>query len=520
MEHKQQLPIGIQTFAKIREEGMLYIDKTRLIYNIIQEGEVFFLSRPRRFGKSLLISTFKSLFEGQKELFDGLWIADQWDWTQTNPVIYIPFNAFTLKGHSLATVLVDCMHNAAKEHDIVLNGERHGELFRELIEQLHAKTGRKVVVLIDEYDKPIIDFLNDPSVAQTNRDVLKSFYGVLKPADPYLRFVLLTGVSKFAKVSIFSDLNNLQDISLHPRFATLLGFTQTEVETHFAEEIEQIAADRNLSTEELLAMIRHWYNGYNFNGKERVYNPFSLLRYFATGDGQFTNYWFETGTPTFLVNEVKKHRLFDFTKSLVSSSTMSSFNYENLNPYSLLFQTGYLTIESYSDEDGLYTLTYPNEEVRRALTESLLMGYREAESDEILPTVVAMRNALREGDIAEVVDLLNTVFSTLPYDLWQANNERFYHALVHLTFVLLGTYIQSEMHSSRGRCDALVQTKDTVYAFEFKLDKTAQEALQQIEDRGYLTPFAQSTKTRMAVGINFSTELKAVESWVTKVVNG
>ncbi len=513
----QKYPIGIQNFQKLREGGFVYVDKTQHIYNLTQQAGYYFLSRPRRFGKSLLVSTLQALYEGRKALFDGLWIADKWDFEQTNPTIVIYFNQMSLYDAGLAKSLLDTLQEQAVKHQIVLESDEIGKKFQELIQKIHAKTGRKVVVLIDEYDKPIVDYLEELETAEINRKILKSFYGILKPADEHLEFVLLTGVSKFSKVSVFSDLNNLNDISLDEDYATLVGITQAELEYYFEDVIETLAEKNELSTADFLAKIKKWYNGYSWKGPEKVYNPFSLLNFFGK-KGDFQNYWFSTGTPTWLVKQLKDKNIYDVKNIIVSEEELDSFDIHNLQPITLLFQTGYLTIVSYNKKDYLYTLDYPNEEVRMALNQYLLSAFRYDKLSSPLQMVVQLRNALQTHDLTTAIEIINTVFSTLPYDLWQRENEKFYHALIHLTFTLLGVYVQSEVHTSRGRCDILIQTKDYVYAFEFKLDKTAQAALDQIEAKGYLDSYrGQTDKQRIAVGVNFSTELKAVESWLEKV---
>ena len=509
----QKYPIGIQNFKELITGGYVYVDKTMHIHRMATAGKYYFLSRPRRFGKSLLVSTLQALYDGKKELFKGLWIEDKWDWSHQNPVITIYFNQMSLRDVGLYKSLMTTLKLEAQRHGIVLEEEGVGFIFQELIKKLHLKTGRKVVVLIDEYDKPIVDYLEELQTAEANRDTLKSFYGILKPADEHLEFVLLTGVSKFSKVSVFSDLNNLRDISLNPQFSELVGITQEEVEASFREEIAEIAKAKEWTEFELLTQIKKWYNGYSWGGQKRVYNPFSLLNFFAN-QGDFQNYWFGTGTPTWLVKRLYKERLFDFEQVEVTDSALNSFDLQRLQPVTLLFQTGYLTIQSYKAEDLVYILDYPNQEVRFSLQQYLLRIFRQDENEEVVPFILRLRNALQINDLATAIEIINVVFSSLPYDLWQRENEHFYHALLHLTFTLLGVYVQSEVHTARGRCDALVHTKEYIYAFEFKLDKTAQEALDQIYAKGYLTPFAQSGKTLIAVGVNFSTPLKAVESWV------
>jgi hypothetical protein len=518
----QKYPIGIQSFKELITGGYVYVDKTALIHQLATMGKYYFLSRPRRFGKSLLVSTLQALYEGRKELFDDLWIADKWNFEQTNPTIVIYFNQMSLLDAGLLKSLVQTLHNEAKRLNVVLETDTVGFMFQELIQKIHTKTGRKVVVLIDEYDKPIVDYLEELETAEINRNILKSFYGILKPADEHLEFVLLTGVSKFSKVSVFSDLNNLNDISLDKKYASLVGITQTELETVFSAELEALPIEIGITKESFLAQIKHWYNGYSWDKSTNrkpisVYNPFSVLRFFGS-DGDFQNYWFSTGTPNWLVKQLKDKNIYDVKNVIVPEDELDSFDIHNLQPITLLFQTGYLTIVSYNKEDYLYTLDYPNEEVRMALNQYLLSAFRHDKSSSPLPMVVQLRNALQTHDLETAIEIINTVFSTLPYDLWQRENEKFYHALIHLTFTLLGVYVQSEVHTSRGRCDILVQTKDYIYAFEFKLDKTAQAALDQIEAKGYLNPYrSQTDKQLVAVGVNFSTELKAVESWLEKV---
>ena len=513
----RKYPIGIQNFRKLRENGFIYVDKTQHIYNLTRLPGYYFLSRPRRFGKSLLVSTLQALYEGRQELFAGLFIADKWDFGQTNPVVVIYFNQMSLREVGLAKSILDTLDDQAQTNDIVLTNDGIGRRFQELLQKLHAKTGRKVVVLIDEYDKPIVDFLEELDTAEANRNVLKSFYGILKPADEHLEFVLLTGVSKFAKMSIFSDLNNLNDITLKQSFNEVVGITQAELEATFSEEINQFAQENAVSYETFLGQIKHWYNGYSWGGKATVYNPFSLLNFFS-GSGDFRNYWFSTGTPTWLVQEALKNRIFDFTNLEITENRLESFDFRNLYTPTLLFQTGYLTVKSYNKTDRTYILDYPNEEVRLSLNQYLLEAFRGKENEEVVPKVLQLRNALNNNDMATAIEIINIIFSTLPYDLWQRENERFYHALIHLTFTILGVYVQSEIHTSRGRCDALVHTEKYIYAFEFKLDKTAQEAIDQIIEKGYLTPHQQSNKTCLAVGVNFSTQSKSVESWLVAEV--
>jgi Predicted AAA-ATPase/PD-(D/E)XK nuclease superfamily len=503
----QNLPIGLQNFREIRENDYLYVDKTALIYPLTS-SKYYFLSRPRRFGKSLLLSTIKELFSGSQDLFKGLWIENKWDWSQIHPVIHLKISSIDYQRLGLYDALSKELSEIALELGVTLKETALKGKFRELITKASVKG--KVVILIDEYDKPIIDYLDDSTKTKENKDILKEFYSIIKDADPYIRFLLITGVSKFTKVSIFSDLNNLDDLTLHPKYTNLCGITQVELEKYFAEPIAELSASNPNIKED----IKNWYNGYSWDGVHRVYNPFSILRFMSTQS--FHNFWFETGTPTFLIEVVTKRRQFNFSEVQTGLSGLSDFNTDNINPTTLLFQTGYLTIKEYNPKFQLYTLGYPNEEVRSSLLQYLIGAYRFENASESTPLVVQLYNALHEKNIEEIIAIINTAFATIPYDLWRGATELHYHALVHLTFSLLGTYMQSEVHSAKGRCDALIQTPQYIYALEFKLDESAEIALQQIEEKGYLTPYLQLKQEKIAIGINFSSEKKAVEAYLIK----
>ncbi|MCB0557835.1 MAG: ATP-binding protein [Lewinellaceae bacterium] len=504
-------PIGIQDFRELREGGYVYVDKTAQIHRILTGGKYFFLSRPRRFGKSLLLSTIKELYAGSRELFEGLWIEDQWDWGHTNPVIWIKFSAIDYQQKGLYGALTEEMERIGAALGISLKTETLKDRFKELIDQAKQKYGRKAALLIDEYDKPIIDYLDDVEKAESNRAVLKNFYSILKDSDPYLELVFITGVSAFSKVSIFSDLNNLYNISLTDLAEELLGITQEELESYFEEPLRQAAEKNKLSFEELLKKVRRWYNGYSWTGESKLYNPFSLLS-FLSGK-RFQNFWFETGTPTFLVKEMKQTAYYSISDTQATSHELNNFDLERLNPISVLFQTGYLTITHYEPEDLLYTLDYPNLEVKHSLEQVLLNEYLDHPTPSGLPRVITIRNALRQKDIDTVVEVINAAFAEIPPEHWTGQKEHFYHAVTHLLFSLLGTYIQSQVNTSRGRCDAVVQTEGLIYAFEFKLDKSADEALQQIREKGYLEPYADSPKEKIAVGVNFSSEERKITDW-------
>lgn len=496
-------PIGIQDFRKLREEGYVYVDKTRQLYEALGNGNYFFLSRPRRFGKSLLLSTLNELYSGSRELFQGLWIEANWDWeAHKRPVIWLKFANIQYKYNPIHDAIKAGLNEEAQRLKVPYSTDDSTHPFATLIRNTYQEYGQRVVILVDEYDKPIIDYLDDIPQAEANRDGLKWLYSALKDCDPYIELLFITGVSAFSKVSIFSDLNHIANISLEPIAYTLLGITQQELEDVFAEPM--LTHDKE--------KVKRWYNGYSWGGLEKVYNPFSLLRFLNSG--LFNNYWFETGTPTFLVKEMKKHQYYDVSGIQTAVSDLNNFDFTRLNPISVLFQTGYLTIKKYEPEDLLYTLDYPNLEVRHSLEQLLLSEYLNNTSSSALPRVVKLRNALQNKDLDEVFLIINSALAEIPAELWKGQTKHFYHAIVHLSFSLLGTYIRSEVRSAKGRCDAVVETADHIYAFEFKLDRNATEAMQQIKNKGYLKPYADSSKEQIAVGANFSSESKQVVEWL------
>lgn len=494
----KKYPIGIQDFEVLRKNNYLYIDKTMYLEKLFNISKYYFLSRPRRFGKSLFINTLEALIEGKKELFEGLYIANKWDWSKSNPVIKIGFNGISHKEKGLYNAINDRLDEIAVAYKVEIDEKSISAKFQKLIIQLYEKYG-PVAILIDEYDKPIIDYLGtDTAKAIENRDIMKSFYSILKDADPYLKIVLLTGISKFARVSIFSDLNNLYDLSIDDSFAGVCGITQEELEQNFVEELQKY--DKQA--------IKEWYNGYTWDMKTSVYNPYSLLTFFE--NGRFGNYWFSSGTPTFLINLTKNRQLYNFENIKISAVQIESYDIEKLQIIPLMYQTGYLTFKNRDDESGVYTLGYPNKEVKRSYLDMLATAY--IDNDMIGGTVVSVeiRDVLKNKELEKLQDLVNSLFASIPYDLWKNQSESFYHAILHIIFSLVGVYVQSEVHTSAGRIDCLVQTERYVYCFEFKLDFSALEALQQIKDKGYLKPYLQQGKECIAIGVNFSKEQKQV----------
>ncbi len=509
----QKLPIGIQDFSELRSGGYLYVDKTRDIHKLVTSGKYYFLSRPRRFGKSLLVSTMKELFSGSKELFEGLWIEDQWDWDETNPILHIPFSSIGYKSLGLERALHEFLDDVSQEHDLGVEEEALEKKFSEVLKRLSAKHNR-VVLLMDEYDKPIIDYLGrEIEQAKANREVLKKFYSIIKDSDPHLRLVFITGVSKFSKVSIFSDLNNLNDITLHKRYSTMLGYTQEELEANFAEHIKALAEEEGLSN--VLPKIKEWYNGYSWDARNFVYNPFSILLLFD--NLRFANHWFKTATPTFLIDLIRKQEFYELDGMQVSETTFDSFDLENLQLEALLFQTGYLTIKEYDADLELYTLGYPNREVRKSMLEYLMDVFSSLPYNRVRSYALEVGNALRAGDLEKVHEIFNILLRSLPYQLYEGR-ERLYHIIIHLFFKYMALDVRSEVNTSRGRADALVELEDKIYCFEFKYNKSPEEALAQIKEKGYLGKYQSSGKELIAVGVNFSPEKREVEEFAVETL--
>jgi Predicted AAA-ATPase/PD-(D/E)XK nuclease superfamily len=496
----------------------VYVDKTELVHQLVTQGKYYFFSRPRRFGKSLLVSTLKSLFLGKKELFEDLWIEDKWDWSKTNPVIHISFDAVSYTEISLCDGLESRLYEIATDYEIELLSEDLKALFRELIQALSKKYG-KVVILIDEYDKPIIDYLEDNTLeqAKVNRLILRDFYSVLKNADEHLRLVFITGISKFSKVSIFSHLNNLQDITLSEDYATLAGYTQQELEFYFADYLKIIATKLKLSEQALLENMRVWYNGYSWDGVSKVYNPFGTLNFLA--DKKFKNYWFATGSPNFLMQQMRKHNKFDIENTVIDSFVLDKYDIDNLALIPLLFQTGYLTVKQVDDMTGEMVLDYPNQEVRQSMYSFLIEDI--AQNSLRMNTGRTMQDinkAFLARDLSKVSEILKAILADLPPQTFEKQSEGLYHGLVHLVFSYLGMFIHSEVQSSQGRADAVVQTLTDVYIFEFKFNKTAQSGLDQIKKQRYADKYRALGKQITGIGVNFDGKEREMNEWIEETL--
>ena len=524
MSNTRKLPTGVQDFERLRSEDFLYVDKTEYVYNLTKVGVPYFLGRPRRFGKSLFLSTLKYYFLGKKELFDGLAIAGlEKEWTEY-PVFYIDFNlGMYTDGKSLYQTL-DYYLRRFEEKWGKTEGESNPAIrFEALIRRAREKSGQKVVVLVDEYDKPLIETMDWPDINDEFRRALKSFYGVLKSADSCLRFVLLTGVTKFSKVSIFSDLNQLRDISMNNRFSGICGISETELTVNFQPEIAALAEKHKLTYGETLAKLKKHYDGYRFcedmEGTEDIYNPYSLLNAFEKKN--FANYWYQTGTPTFLVKMLKDIN-FDIRKigdGQVSATAefLTDYRVDNKDPIPVLYQSGYLTIKGYNAQLNKYYLGFPNEEVKYGFLRNLLPAY--APADSILLNAFYAGDFIEDlwaGNIDGFMSRMQAMFASIPYDL-SDRTERHYQMVFYLLFTLMGQFVQTEVKSAKGRADAVVKTSDTVFVFEFKMDTngTAEDALKQIDDRGYLIPYTADGRKTVKVGAEFSAEERMLSRWIT-----
>ncbi|MCP4688223.1 MAG: AAA family ATPase, partial [Desulfobacterales bacterium] len=499
----KKLPVDIQAFETMREDDYLYVDKTRYIHGMIDKGRFYFLSRPRRFGKSLLISTLKCLFQGRKELFDGLWIAEHGDWEwKEYPIVFFDFNVTPHDTpENFKRGLERNLKKTARTNGVDLEEPLLQQQFEELILALRHKFGMPVIVLLDEYDKPIIDHLGKGEdairIARENRDILKRFLGVLKGGEvaPHLRFVFITGVSKFTRVSIFSELNNLIDITMSEPYANLLGYTGRELEECFKEHIERFADKTGASETEVKEKLRRHYDGYRFSDRtKRVYNPFSIVR--ALSDAHLKNYWFETGTPAFLVNLLaeKEWDLSRIEGMKVSEQLFSTYDLDNLRPAALLFQTGYVTIKDVKSR--LYMLDYPNQEVKTSFLEHLLYHVaKESGGDaEECSKFLLLSEYLHQEEYDLFFETVNAIFASIAYTINAQRDEAYFHTIFYLMVCASGANASSEILTSRGRVDLTVEYSDKVFIMEFKCDHGAAAGIKQIHDKGYAEKYKQSGK--------------------------
>lgn len=509
---EKKLPIGIQDFEVLIEGGYLYVDKTELIWQLIDRGKYYFLSRPRRFGKSLLVSTLKAVFEGRKDLFKGLWIEDKLDW-EPFPVIVIDFSELHSPNRDLVTSLHNELDRIAGNFNLQLESEDIDQKFRELIEVI-GKDG-KVAILIDEYDKPIIDFIDNPEKAARNRDVLRDFYSVVKGNDRHIAFFLVTGISKFSHVSIFSDLNNLYDISVGFEFAELLGYNQVELDRYFGSRIEKLALRYQRPKPELYQAIKTWYNGYSWDGSQFVYNPFSILNFLRKQ--AFQGFWYATGTPRFLTRLVREQNfpLFDLDTWQMSLAALGNFEVGALEVETLLFQTGYLTISEYDYENNFVTLKFPNREVEQGFFQNLLDTYASGTQNQPHSLLNKLSTALSAGEPDALIESMKVLFAHITYPIAPSastgieQQEKYYHTIFALIIKLLGFQIETEILTHTGRIDALIRTDHYLYIIEFKLGD-ADEAMTQILEKNYPLKYRETEKKVILLGIGFDVEVRNI----------
>ena len=521
MNTMRKLPIGIQDFEKLRNGNYVYVDKTEHLYQLACEEKPYFLSRPRRFGKSLFLSTLKAFFEGKKELFKNLKVYDlEKNWTEY-PIIYLDMNVGNFESkETFLERLGLILQYYEKVWGKFLDTNDVSSRFEALIRTMQQQKGKPVVVLIDEYDKPLLETMNNIDLNDEIRRIFKSFYGVLKTNDKYLRFVFLAGVTKFSKVSIFSDLNQLIDISLDSKYSGICGITQTELEENFVPEISALAETTQKTYEETLFELQKCYNGYHFSENLiGVYNPFSLLNTFSAQ--KYRYYWFATGTPTFLAKALKNQnydiRKFDDDVKIAANLVMD-YRTENQSLIPLLYQSGYLTIKSYEQDGNFYVLGFPNEEVKYGFLNELLPAFVLTPITTGNFSIIEFMQQIKNGDIEKFMLSLKAFFAAIPYDSikQEHRDEQYYQHVFYLLFTLIGESVQTEVKNNKGRADAVLKTADNIYVFEFKMDDnaTAEDALAQINNKDYAIPYTTNHRKIVKIGVEFSQKERGIKRWL------
>lgn len=511
-------PIGIQNFEKIRKDGYFYIDKTALIYQMVKTGSYYFLSRPRRFGKSLLISTLEAYFLGKKELFEGLAMEKlEKDWT-VYPIFHMDLNTEKYDTReSLDSILNFTLEKWEQQYGTAPSETTFALRFRGLIERAYKQTGQRVVILIDEYDKPMLQAIGNEELQKEFRNTMKAFYSVLKTMDGCIQFAFLTGVTKFGKVSVFSDLNNLDDISMRKQYVDICGVSEKELHDNLEIELHELADIKGVSYHEICDKLREYYDGYHFTHNSiGIYNPFSLLNTFKYKE--FGSYWFETGTPTYLVELLKKHH-YDLRRMAheeTSISVLNSIDSASDNPIPVIYQSGYLTIKGYDEEFGIYSLGFPNREVEEGFIKFLLPFYANTNAVESEFEIQKFVREIRIGDYDSFFRRLRSFFADTPYELIR-DLELHYQNVLFIVFKLVGFYVKAEYHTSEGRIDLVLQTDKFVYVIEFKLDGTAEDALRQINEKHYALPFEAGGNRRLfKIGVNFNAKMRNIEKWIVE----
>ena len=509
-------PIGIQNFEKIRKEGYFYIDKTALVYQLVKTGSYYFLSRPRRFGKSLLISTLEAYFQGKKELFTGLAVEKlEKDWIEY-PILHLDLNIERYDTpESLGNILEKNLAEWEKLYGAEVSERTFSLRFAGIIKRAYEQTGQRVVILVDEYDKPMLQAIGNQELQKEYRNALKPFYGVLKTMDGCIKFALLTGVTKFGKVSVFSDLNNLNDLSMWNKYIDICGISDKELQENLEEEMHEFAEAQGMTYEQFRDKLREYYDGYHFTQNSiGIYNPFSLLNAFDRKE--FGSYWFETGTPTYLIELLKRYH-YDLEHMAHAETYADVLNsiYGDEEPLPVIFQSGYLTIKGYNEEFGLYRLGFPNREVEEGFVKFLIPYYTRFNKIEAPFEIQRFVQEIRAGEPDAFFRRLQSFFADTPYELVK-DLELHYQNVLFIVFKLVGFYVKAEYHTSQGRIDLVLQTDKYIYVMEFKLDGTAEEALHQINDKQYALPFAADSRKVLKIGVNFSNTTRNIERWVVE----
>ncbi|UTC62470.1 ATP-binding protein [Treponema sp. OMZ 787] len=534
-DFSRKIPIGVQSFEVMRNDKFLYVDKTPFLFKLAHSNRVYFLSRPRRFGKSLFLSTLKAYFLGQKELFTGLYIEKAEEkraeieksaaWVEY-PVLYLDFNTKYYKDQeALLTIINLHLDDWEKIYSLTKTSGSIEDRFKAIISALYEKTGRQVVILVDEYDKPLLQTMGlNEALNEEYRNTLKAFYSVIKTCDQYIRFAFLTGVTKFSKVSIFSDLNNLQDISMLNNYAEICGLTQNEIENTFKPEIERLANNSKNSYDKMLEELKKRYDGYKFSvSGESVYNPFSILN--TLNSGELKNYWFATGTPTFLVNYLKDayYNVPELDGGVeINEAGIDLYRADAKDPLPILFQSGYLTIKEYLEEANIYRLGFPNDEVRYGFLENLVPAYSSLRPYETASSVWEFTKDIRAGNVDGFMERMQAIIAGVPYDNLPKDRfklrEQNYQTAVYLIFKLMGQFVQTEIHCAKGRADCIVHTKDSIYIFEFKLMSAGspEDAIAQIKEKGYAGQFKAEGKKIILIGSSFDEEERTIGEWKTE----
>jgi len=520
----RKLPIGIQGFEKLRTENFLYVDKTDHIYRLVHNNVPYFLSRPRRFGKSLLLSTMKAYWEGKRDLFAGLQIEkleqDDPDAWKAYPVFYFDFNGENYRQDgAIERILSSHLKRWERQYDCVDDESSLSERFQNLLARAYERTSLRCVVLIDEYDKPLMDAIENSELQEHNRDVFKGFFSVLKSCDEFIQFIFITGVTKFHKVSIFSDLNQLNDISLSEDSASLCGITEDELRQCFSPEVSAMARRQNQSEADCLAQLKNQYDGYHFHPDGKgVYNPYSLLKAFY--EKSFGSYWFETGSPTFLVRKLRESRFdvrrFSDRTIYAGDSVLKDYTGDMLDPIPLLYQAGYLTIADYDRTRNRYTLCFPNDEVKYGFLESLIPSYVPYATAGNGLDIFSLDEYVENGQLDNIRELLTALFASIPYTNEKSPFEHYFQSVIYIVFTLLGKFAVCELHTFTGRIDCKVETKDYIYLFEFKRDDTAEAALSQINSKDYALPYIADSRTILKIGVSFDSETRSLVGWVTE----